>query len=744
MFLSVALLVSCTGSLIGLLRGKVVYQRGRCVFLFLLGLMAAGSASARESGDNGGDADSVPLVLTPARLEQPQSEVPASVTVIDRQLIEATGAREIHEVLRLVPGMSVAKADWNIPSVAYHGTHARDIRRMLVQLDGRSLYMPGLARVLWNDIPVAVEDIERIEVTRGPNAASYGANAFSGIINIITRHPRDVSGTRTTVRRGNNGIEDWQFSHAGQSDRGALRFTAERRHDDGYDGDRDERYGDHPQPDEKVIETFNVRASLDKGPRDSLEMLFGGKRGTMELPKEKSYQEFASYQNQPGEKSDRAFLQFRWQRQVSPDHAFKVQTYVQQSESNQYSDLCMNPFPARAPAVGGIFFSRELREVYEQTGRDLGATQTILEHSIYGGPQSDPDLSDRANTLNSSGAGLFCTQVVLDVREQRYDVELQDTLYFGDKVKLVTGINWRHDRAQSDTFLGGTDENYSQRVFGTLEVQPVEPLLFNLGGFWEKDQLNGEFFSPRAAFIIKPTPGHSLRMVYSESLRTMDIYENRARVNLRARDLSGDYATDTTGLLGWNTPLFFITQNSDGTLDPERIRSRELGYFGRFRTLELDVRLFEEELRDLLSESLSPFDFQPANKDRVDLKGWETQIAWRPHPDHLLRLTGARIDNEATINTEGRFSPEHSGSALWRYHVSDGWQFSTAWYLAQDYNKWEYERADLWVSHRRPLSGVRLRLDGKIQHYMNRNPIIYEENRYEDQTHYWLSASLEF
>src|SRR5690606_25733968 len=73
--------------------------------------------------------DEVPMVLTPARLSQPQSQVPASVTVIDRNLIEASGAREIYQLMQLVPGMVALKVDGNVPTVSYHGTQARDVRR---------------------------------------------------------------------------------------------------------------------------------------------------------------------------------------------------------------------------------------------------------------------------------------------------------------------------------------------------------------------------------------------------------------------------------------------------------------------------------------------------------------------------------------------------------------------------------------------------------------------------------------
>jgi iron complex outermembrane receptor protein len=123
------------------------------------------------------------------------------MTVIDSELINASGARDISELLRLVPGMMVGYTG-NQAAVNYHGTNANDARRMQVLIDGRSVYRAGLATVDWSDIPVAMEDIERIEVFRGPNTVSYGANALMAVVNILTRNAADSHGTRLKVTRG--------------------------------------------------------------------------------------------------------------------------------------------------------------------------------------------------------------------------------------------------------------------------------------------------------------------------------------------------------------------------------------------------------------------------------------------------------------------------------------------------------------------------------------------------------------
>lgn len=145
------------------------------------------------------DNSDLPQVLTATRLKQSPAAVPGSMTVLDSELIRASGARDIPELLRLVPGMMIGYGAGNQPTVNYHGSNASEARRMQVLIDGRSVYRAGLATVDWSDIPLAMEDIERIEVFRGPNTVSYGANALMAVVNILTRNPADSHGTRHTA-----------------------------------------------------------------------------------------------------------------------------------------------------------------------------------------------------------------------------------------------------------------------------------------------------------------------------------------------------------------------------------------------------------------------------------------------------------------------------------------------------------------------------------------------------------------
>ena len=151
----------------------------------------------------------IPHVLTPVRLQQPTAEVPASVTVIDRDFMDTIGTKEVYELLRYVPGMLVAPEPLNNSvNVAYHGGPAIIPKSMEVLIDGRAIYRSGISGVAWASLPVAVEDIQRIEIVRGPNSTAYGTNAYKAVINIITIHPSDTAGeNKVSGYLGNTGYQ---------------------------------------------------------------------------------------------------------------------------------------------------------------------------------------------------------------------------------------------------------------------------------------------------------------------------------------------------------------------------------------------------------------------------------------------------------------------------------------------------------------------------------------------------------
>jgi hypothetical protein len=135
------------------------------------------------------------VVVTASRREQSPLDAPNAVTIISEEDIRLSGARNIPDLLRRVPGMDVmamTASDWN---VSMRGFNRRVANKILVLIDGRSVYLDFLGATLWQTLALDVMDIERIEVVRGPGSAIYGAYAYTGIINIITKKPEAIDGS---------------------------------------------------------------------------------------------------------------------------------------------------------------------------------------------------------------------------------------------------------------------------------------------------------------------------------------------------------------------------------------------------------------------------------------------------------------------------------------------------------------------------------------------------------------------
>lgn len=132
------------------------------------------------------------------KLEQVHT-VAAAVFVISRDDIARSGARSLPEALRLAPGVEVARIANNRWAVSIRGFNGRFANKLLVLKDGRSVYSPLFSGVMWEAEDAVLEDIERIEVIRGPSAAMWGSNAVNGVINIISRPARATLGTKVTA-----------------------------------------------------------------------------------------------------------------------------------------------------------------------------------------------------------------------------------------------------------------------------------------------------------------------------------------------------------------------------------------------------------------------------------------------------------------------------------------------------------------------------------------------------------------
>lgn len=141
-------------------------------------------------------------ITTVSRHQEELQGSAAAVFVLSRDDIRRSHVTSVPEALRLVPGVQVARIDANKWAVSIRGFSSRTANKLLVLVDGRSIYDPLFAGVFWEARDVALEEIERIEVVRGPGGTLWGANAVNGVINIITRHAEDTLGTQVSTSVG--------------------------------------------------------------------------------------------------------------------------------------------------------------------------------------------------------------------------------------------------------------------------------------------------------------------------------------------------------------------------------------------------------------------------------------------------------------------------------------------------------------------------------------------------------------
>src|SRR5713226_598755 len=180
-------------------------------FLLLAGLSEKSPANAPESApENPGQLKQLSLeelgkieVTTASRVPVQATRTPAAIYVITQEDIRRSGATSIPEVLRLVPGVEVARIDSSKWSIGVRGFGSRLSRSVLVLIDGRSVYTPLFAGVFWDVQDTLLEDIERIEVIRGPGGTIWGANAVNAVINVITKSAKDTHGTLASTGGGN-------------------------------------------------------------------------------------------------------------------------------------------------------------------------------------------------------------------------------------------------------------------------------------------------------------------------------------------------------------------------------------------------------------------------------------------------------------------------------------------------------------------------------------------------------------
>lgn len=160
-------------------------------------------------------------VTSVSKKEEKLSRTAAAVFVITQDDIRRSGATNIPDVLRMAPGVDVEQIDANAWAISIRGFNERYSNKVLVMIDGRSVYTPSFSGVFWEQIGLPLEDIDRIEVIRGPGATVWGANAVNGVISIMTKSAKDTKGGLVSAAAGSELRGEGMVQYGGTAGKGA-------------------------------------------------------------------------------------------------------------------------------------------------------------------------------------------------------------------------------------------------------------------------------------------------------------------------------------------------------------------------------------------------------------------------------------------------------------------------------------------------------------------------------------------
>ncbi|BBL58777.1 TonB-dependent receptor plug domain-containing protein [Methylomonas koyamae] len=271
-------------------------------------------------------------VTSVSKKAQALNDSAAAVFVITHDDIKRTGVTSIPEALRMAPGMDVSRIDSNKWAVSARGFNGRFANKLLVLIDGRNTYTRSFSGVYWENQDVMLEDVERIEVIRGPGATLWGANAVNGVINIITKHSAKTQGGLAVAGGGTEERGFGGFRYGGR----LGEDTTGRVYVKGFNRDANSRANAEPAGDswDKAQGGFRLdsRLSLQDELTVQGDLYHSTINQTLAIP-----QIAAPYQSQFGERVDAygGNLLSRWQHTVSTRSDYSLQLYYDYYRRNE-------------------------------------------------------------------------------------------------------------------------------------------------------------------------------------------------------------------------------------------------------------------------------------------------------------------------------------------------------------------------------------------------------------------------
>ena len=621
----------------------------------------------------------IDTVISATRINQLLTESPSSVTVIDQAMIQASGAIEIADVMRLVPGMQVAYPTGNRAAVTYHGYSDSFPRSMEVLVDGRAIYQPSFSDVDWLFLGVVLEDIERIEVIRGPNSPLYGSNAVDGVINIITKQPYQERGTFARATAGDLNTRNGVLRHGDSIGELDYRVTLNYQEADGFDGNLDSTN------DDRRIKGISTRSIWNPRPSDEVDIQLGFSEGDLGAGAE------PTHDPPPHDKDIISQYQFvKWRRALKNNADLSFKTYHNgYSSSDSYRDLLSHAFDVPPEVIPAILDGR-------------------------------PDQKADYGTYDYKG--------------HRYDTEVQYTSPHTGKLRTVIGAGARLDRFKSETLTNDNDwhDEVSERAFVNLGYRANSHLLLNLGLMGEASNQYSSYLSPRLGLNLLFNPEHSVRISYAKARRKPSLVEDNFEWIFKLDDgtdyinnrLSDDLRPETLESyeLGYVGYWFDRRLLLDAKVFKERTTDIIHSLIDRsaeqpFPAIPVDTGVFKNDGKRIVKGGEIMLKYQAGPRDFISLSYANMDVDVFVH-----RVFNRANGKPAAFRDQDDTVPKHTISLLGSLTLPMGFEISGGFYRISDM-AWlsdgneldDYNRVDGRIARRWKTGSTRMMLEGIVQ-----------------------------
>jgi outer membrane receptor protein involved in Fe transport len=470
------------------------------------------------------------LVVTASRVEQQLVNAPASVSVVTTDVIQSTPATNYAELLRSVPGVNIAQTSAREFNITMRGATSTLATSQLALVDGRSLYLDFFGFVAWDLLPVNPNEIRQIEVIRGPASAVWGANAMSGVVNFITRTPRELNGNSATISFG-----VFDRSVNGRDDDAGTMFTIN---------------GTHARA---VNDRWAYKLSAGGYTSDAFPRPVGLIPGTNTA--------YPAFVNQ-------GTTQPKFDARVdydAPEGRYKLVFAGGYAGTEGIFHTGIGPFDANQGVGLGYATMRYSRNA--------------LRFNVF-----TNILNGDATALLSVGTTGRPIEFAFDTTS--YDVEIANAQTLGTRQVLSYGGNFRYNNFDLSIAPRG-DNRVELGAYIQDEIFLNNYVRLNLGARVDKfDVIEDPVFSPRVALILKPLPDHAVRVSYNKAFRSPSLINNfldvtilnqLPLVQLAASPQLAPFAPVLAQLGAFTFP---VSATGNEALKEESIDAFELGYTG--------------------------------------------------------------------------------------------------------------------------------------------------------------------